>query len=92
MKHEIKKLENSAVEIKISLTAEEVSPIKNEVLGELASKAEVPGFRKGKAPLDKVEAQFKDALKEEDVYKRQALNLSSTSSQTCFPTTMFPPT
>ena len=65
MKHEIKKLENSAVEIKISLTAEEVSPIKNEVLGELASKAEVPGFRKGKAPLDKVEAQFKDALKEE---------------------------
>lgn len=65
MKHEIKKLENSAVEIKISLTTEEVSPIKNEVLAELASKAEVPGFRKGKAPLDKVEAQFKDALKEE---------------------------
>lgn len=44
MKHEIKKLENSAVEIKISLTTEEVSPIKNEVLAELASKAEVPGF------------------------------------------------
>ena len=65
MKHEIKKLEHSAVEIKVSLTGEELSPIKTEVLTALAEKAEVPGFRKGKAPLDKVEAQFKDAVKEE---------------------------
>lgn len=65
MKHEIKKLEHSAVEITIALTGEEVSPIKTEALTAIAEKAEIPGFRKGKAPLDKVEAQFKDALKEE---------------------------
>lgn len=65
MKHEIKNLEHSAVEIKISLTGEEVSPLKTEVLTALAEKAEIPGFRKGKAPLDKVEAQLKDAVKEE---------------------------
>ena len=53
------------MEIKVSLTGEELSPIKTEVLTALAEKAEVPGFRKGKAPLDKVEAQFKDAVKEE---------------------------
>lgn len=65
MKHEIKNLEHSAVEIKICLTGEELSPLKTEVLTAVAAKAEVPGFRKGKAPLDKVEAQFKDAVKEE---------------------------
>lgn len=65
MKHELKKLANSAVEIKISLTAEEVKPIKDEVTKELAKKVEVPGFRKGHAPISTIEAQFKDNIKEE---------------------------
>lgn len=30
MKHELKKIEHSAVEIKVTLTAEELSPIKSE--------------------------------------------------------------
>ena len=65
MKHELKKVANSAVEIKICLTAEEVKPVKDEVLKELAKKVEVPGFRKGHVPVSTVEAQFKDAVKEE---------------------------
>lgn len=65
MKHELKKLANSAVEIKIALTAEEVKPIKDEVTKELATKVEVPGFRKGHVPVSTVETQFKDNIKEE---------------------------
>lgn len=65
MKHELKKLANSAVEIKISLTAEEVNPIKDEVTKEIAKKVEIPGFRKGHAPVSAVEAQYKENIKEE---------------------------
>lgn len=67
MKHELKKIEHSAVEIKMTLTAEELSPIKAEVLKKVASQVEVPGFRKGHAPLNKVEAAYVDAIKEEVV-------------------------
>ena len=67
MKHELKKIEHSAVEIKVTLTAEELSPIKSEVVKTLATKVEAPGFRKGHAPLNKVEAAFADAIKEEVV-------------------------
>lgn len=67
MKHLLNKVEHSAVEIKISLTAEELSPIKAEVTKAIATKVEVPGFRKGHAPLNKVEAAYADAIKEEVV-------------------------
>ncbi|MGL4308638.1 trigger factor [Cetobacterium sp. SF1] len=69
MNYEVKKIENSAVEIKLNLTAEELAPVKAEVLKEAATKAEIPGFRKGKAPLDKVEAQYGDLIKEEIIEK-----------------------
>lgn len=65
MKHELKKLANSAVEITICLSAEEVKPVKEEVTKELSKKVEVPGFRKGHVPMATVEAQFKDNIKEE---------------------------
>lgn len=67
MKHELKKIEHSAVEITLTLTAEDLSPIKSEIIKTLATKVEVPGFRKGHAPLNKVEATFADAIKEEVV-------------------------
>lgn len=65
MKHESKRLENSAVELKICLTADEVKGLREEVVKKVATKVEVPGFRKGKAPISTVEAQFKDAINEE---------------------------
>ena len=65
MKHELKKLANPAVEITISLTAEEVKPVKEEVTKELSKKVEVPGFRKGHVPMSTLETQFKDNIKEE---------------------------
>ena len=65
MKHEIKKLEKSAVEIVISLTKEEAAPLKKEILSNAQKTAEVPGFRKGHAPLDQIEAKYTDGIKEE---------------------------
>lgn len=65
MNHLITRKENSAVEVKITLTREEIAPIKEGILREMAKKVEIPGFRKGHAPLNKVEAAYADALKEE---------------------------
>lgn len=65
MKHEIKKLEKSAVEIVISLTKEEAAPLKKEILSNAQKTAEIPGFRKGHAPLDQIEAKYADGIKEE---------------------------
>ncbi|MGL5232579.1 MAG: trigger factor, partial [Fusobacteriaceae bacterium] len=47
MKHLVTRKENSAVEVKLTLTKEEVAPIKASILKTLGTKVEVPGFRKG---------------------------------------------
>lgn len=65
MKHEIKKLEKSAVEIVISLTKEEVAPLKKEILANAQKTVEIPGFRKGHAPIDQIEAKYAEGIKEE---------------------------
>ena len=62
MKHEIKKLPNSAVEVTMHLTKGEIEPVKNEILTKMASEVEIPGFRKGKAPLPIVEQNHKEAV------------------------------
>lgn len=65
MKHEIKRLENSAVEVTIEVAGEEVKGVKEVVLAEVAKKVEVPGFRKGKAPLDKVTKEYAHLIEQE---------------------------
>lgn len=65
MNYSIERKPHSVVEVKMTLTKEEVAPIKANILKELAKKVEVPGFRKGHAPADKIEANFPDAVKEE---------------------------
>lgn len=77
MKHELKKLEHSVVEITLTLTNDEVSTIKKEVLTKIAAEAEIPGFRKGHAPVDKVEAAFSDKVKAEIVDRVLAANLNN---------------
>ena len=62
MTHELKIAEHSVAEIKISLTKEELAPIKSKIVTELSKVVEIPGFRKGNAPLDKVEVAFKDRV------------------------------
>lgn len=65
MKHEIKKLERSAVEIKMSFSKEEFAPVKKEILAAAQKTVEIPGFRKGHAPIDQIEAKYADGIKEE---------------------------
>ncbi len=65
MNYEIKKLENSTVEISLVLEGAEVKGYKAEVIKNLAGKADVPGFRKGKAPASAIESKFKEVIQEE---------------------------
>lgn len=65
MNYDVKKLDNSAVEITLKLEGAEVAGYKKEVLAKLAGKVEVPGFRKGHAPASAIEAQFEGVIKEE---------------------------
>ena len=58
MNYEVKKLEKSAVEVKLHLTAEEVKPIVDKVLAHVGEHAEVAGFRKGHATQAMVEKHF----------------------------------
>ncbi len=62
---EIKKLENSNVELVLTLEGEEVKKAKGNVLKKIAKEVELPGFRKGKAPIATVEAKFSENIKEE---------------------------
>ena len=66
MNYEVKKLEQSAVEVKLHLTAEEVKPIVDKVLAHVGEHAEVAGFRKGHAPKEALMANYKDHI-ESDV-------------------------
>ncbi|MGL5962938.1 MAG: trigger factor [Fusobacteriaceae bacterium] len=77
MKHLVTRKENSAVEVVITLTAAELAPIKGKILKSVAEKVEVPGFRKGKAPISQVEKAHADAIKEEIVEEVLKTNYSS---------------
>lgn len=77
MKHLVTRKENSAVEVVMTLTAGELAPVKGKILKALTEKVEVPGFRKGKAPLDQVEKNYADAVKEELVEEVLKANYSS---------------
>jgi len=61
----INKLQNSNVEFVITLEGQEIKPLRAKVLQSIAREVELPGFRKGKAPLSTVEAKFAHVLKEE---------------------------
>tara|TARA_Y100000310_G_scaffold345191_1_gene462531 strand:- start:6699 stop:7727 length:1029 start_codon:yes stop_codon:yes gene_type:complete len=49
-----KELKNSQIELTISISFEELSPIKNSVIITSAKDLDLPGFRKGKAPQNLV--------------------------------------
>ena len=65
MKHEIKKLEKSALEVTMTLTKEEFNPIEGAVLAKAQKSVEIPGFRKGHAPLDQIKAKFAKETEDE---------------------------
>ncbi len=58
MKVEIKKLKQANVEIDCQMEWQEFFPYYEKTLGEVVSKAEIKGFRAGKAPKDLVEKEI----------------------------------
>lgn len=63
MKYEIKEIGASKKKIEVELTAEEFDDFYAETLKNFANEAELPGFRKGKAPAQMVEEKINpDAL------------------------------
>ncbi len=65
MKSKVKKLDGTAKELHISLPSEEVNKVINEVLEDIRKTAVIPGFRKGKAPIDIIDQRYReDAVKD----------------------------
>lgn len=65
MNYEVKKLEKSAVEVTITLEKAEIKPIFDKIVTEFQKGAEIPGFRKGKAPVEAVVSHYKEKINEE---------------------------
>ncbi|MEP6787261.1 MAG: trigger factor [Acidobacteriota bacterium] len=65
MKSEIKEISPTQKEIHVQIDAESVKEAYGKVSKKYASRANVPGFRKGYAPLDVVRLRFKEEIKSE---------------------------
>ncbi len=65
MKSEIKEISPTQKEIHLQIDAEAVKVSYGKVSKKYASRASVPGFRKGYAPLDVVRLRFKEEIKSE---------------------------
>jgi len=65
MNYEVKKLDNSAVEITVKVEGTEVSNAKKEAVKKISKDAEIPGFRKGHAPASAIESHYEGVIKEE---------------------------
>jgi FKBP-type peptidyl-prolyl cis-trans isomerase (trigger factor) len=65
MKTEIKKVDKHKRKISVEIGAEAVSRKLEDVYNRIAKDAQVPGFRKGKAPRDVLEKHYKDFASQE---------------------------
>ena len=77
MNAELIELSPCKKQLRVKLDVEEVDQAFERVTGQFRKQANLPGFRKGKAPRDKVESEFKDKIEEEvkqqlmsDAYRR----------------------
>lgn len=59
----IEKLENSAVKLTVTVPKKEVQDNYNQIVNKYAKTIQIPGFRKGKAPVVVLERKFGEALK-----------------------------
>ena len=68
MKSDIKQSKGSRVDVAVSVTAEEFKPFVDAALREFVANADLPGFRKGKAPAELV----RERVGEYALYERAA--------------------
>ena len=62
LKVEIKEMGACRKHVSVTVPEADIRTIRNEALGELALKAEVPGFRVGKVPIALLEKRFKKEI------------------------------
>ena len=65
MKSSIKNLDKCQVKLTVELDAAEVAAVVKDVEKVFLREAQIPGFRKGKVPLELIRKEFKDGLKKE---------------------------
>lgn len=65
MKTSIKKEDKCQVKLTVTLDAEEVKVIVKDVERAYMREAQIPGFRKGKVPMEIIRREFKDQMKNE---------------------------
>src|SRR3989344_5117770 len=69
MKSQLTRSEDSTITLKITVPWPEVKKTQEEVLGEMAKNADLPGFRKGKAPKKIVEENLDKTRVREEVLR-----------------------
>ncbi|MDR2595752.1 MAG: trigger factor [Treponema sp.] len=62
---EIKRLDKSNINLKLTVPKADVRSQYNDMLGEYTKSLQIPGFRKGKVPQEVLERKFGDALKQD---------------------------
>lgn len=65
MNFEVTKKEKSQVEIVVKVEGEKLIAYKKDVINNIKKDVEVPGFRKGKAPISVVEEKYADLISQE---------------------------
>jgi FKBP-type peptidyl-prolyl cis-trans isomerase (trigger factor) len=77
----VEKQENGTIKITISLPQEAVTKARKEVVAALAQQANLPGFRKGKAPAGMVEGNLNEDVVREEILKKLIPQAYSTAVQ-----------
>ena len=72
---ELKKLENSSVELTLTLKADKIEEAYKKALSDYSKKLTIKGFRPGKAPITLVESKFGTEIREETTFKLMEDNL-----------------
>ena len=65
MKSSIKNLDKCQVKLTVELDAAEVAAVVKDVEKVFVREAQIPGFRKGKVPIELIRKEFKDGLQKE---------------------------
>ena len=65
MKTSSKSMDKCQVKVSVTLDAEEMKGIVKDVEGVFLREAQLPGFRKGKVPIQVIRKEFADGLKQE---------------------------
>ena len=73
---EIRKLENSSVELTLTLSAAKIEEDYSKTIKDYAKKLTLKGFRPGKAPVSLIESKYGEAIREEVTFRLMEQNLT----------------